>query len=72
MAVVRCRCRVMLTTELSSHAGDGTATRGCGKVAQPRARSIEVLSHCEEVKLACQSSLIFALARSRVITSKIS
>jgi hypothetical protein len=55
-AMVRCRCRVMLMTALSNHAGDGAATQGCtdyGKVAQPRARSIEVLSQREKVGLAC-------------------
>jgi hypothetical protein len=38
----------------------------------PRAQIIEVLSQCEKVGLACQSSMIFVLAHSRVIAGKIS
>jgi hypothetical protein len=38
----------------------------------PRARRIKVLSHLEEVRLTRQSSMIFVLARSRVIPDKIS
>jgi hypothetical protein len=60
---------------MPSHASDGAATQGCtgcDKVVQPRARSIKVLSQCEEVGLACQSLLIFTLTSSRVLTCKIS
>jgi hypothetical protein len=60
---------------LMSHAGDGATTQGCtacGKVVQPQARSIKVLSQHDEVGLACQLSLIFMSAYSRVITGKIS
>jgi hypothetical protein len=42
------------------------------RLRSPRAQSIEVLSQCEEVKLACQSSMIFVLACSREIAGKIS
>jgi hypothetical protein len=35
-------------------------------------RSIEMLSQCEEVRLTCQSFMMFVLAHSRVITGKIS
>jgi hypothetical protein len=65
----------MFVMALPSHADDDSTTQGCtdcGNVVQPRARSIEVLSQREEVKLACQSSLIFMLTRNRVITIEIS
>jgi hypothetical protein len=42
------------------------------RLHNPRAQSIMVLSQREEVRLAYQSSLIFMLAHSRVITGKIS
>jgi hypothetical protein len=42
------------------------------RLHSPRAQSIMVLSQREEVRLAYQSSLIFMLAHSRVITGKIS
>jgi hypothetical protein len=42
------------------------------KLCSPRAQSIAVLSYSEEIGLACQLSLIFVLARSRVTTGKIS
>jgi hypothetical protein len=41
------------------------------KLCSPRAQSVEVLPQREEVKLACQSSLIFMLVRSGVIIDKI-
>jgi hypothetical protein len=37
-----------------------------------RARSIEVLSQCEEVRLAFQSLMMFVLAQSQAIAGKIS
>jgi hypothetical protein len=46
----------MPATMLSSHAGDDATTQGCtgcGRVAQPRAESIEALSHCEGVEYLC-------------------
>jgi hypothetical protein len=42
------------------------------KLHSPQARSIEVLSQCAEVGLACQSSMILVLAHSQVIVGKIS
>jgi hypothetical protein len=42
------------------------------RLCYPQAWSIEVLSQCEKVRLACQSSMIFMLAHSRVIAGKIS
>jgi hypothetical protein len=42
------------------------------RLRSPRAQSIEVLSQCEEVRLACQSLMMFMLAQSRVIVGKIS
>jgi hypothetical protein len=42
------------------------------RLRSPQAQSIEVLSQHEEVRLACQSSLIFVSVYSRVITGKIS
>jgi hypothetical protein len=42
------------------------------KLRSPRARSIEVLPQHEEVRLTCQSSLIFVLTHSQVIIGKIS
>jgi hypothetical protein len=42
------------------------------RLHSPWARSIEVLSQCEEVGLTWQSLLIFMLACSRVIAGKIS
>jgi hypothetical protein len=46
----------MLVMVLLSHAENGATTHGCtgcGRVAQPRDRSIEVLSHHEEVRYSC-------------------
>jgi hypothetical protein len=34
------------------------------RLHSPQAQSIEVLSQCEEIRLACQSSMIFMLAHS--------
>jgi hypothetical protein len=34
------------------------------RLCNPQTRSIEVLSQCEEVELACQLSMIFVLAHS--------
>jgi hypothetical protein len=42
------------------------------RLRNSQAWSIEVLSQREEVRLTCQSLLIFMLALSRVITDKIS
>jgi hypothetical protein len=42
------------------------------RLRRPRAQSLDVLLECEEVRLACQSLLIFVLAHSRVIAGKIS
>jgi hypothetical protein len=61
----RC-CRVMLAIALQLN-----VVLVVIRLRSPRARSIEVLSQCEEVRLACQSLMIFMLAHSRVIAVKI-
>jgi hypothetical protein len=60
-------CRVMMTMALQLK-----VVLAVVRLRSPRAHSIEVLSQCEEVRLICQSSMIFMLARSRMITGKIS
>jgi hypothetical protein len=41
------------------------------RLHNPRAWTIKMVSQCEEVRLACQLSMIFVLSRSRVIIDKI-
>jgi hypothetical protein len=67
LAVAWCCCRVMLVTALQLK-----VVLPVVRLCSPQAQSIEVLSQHEEVRLACQSSLIFVSVYSRVITGKIS
>jgi hypothetical protein len=60
--MAQCRCRVLLVTMLQLK-----DVLVVVMLHSPQAQSIKVLSQCEEFGVACQSSMIFVLAYSRVI-----
>jgi hypothetical protein len=75
LAVMRCRCRVLLAMMLPSDACNYAATQGCTchvKVAQPPSSEHRGVVTLKEVGLACQSLMMFMLAHNWVIGGKIS